>query len=166
MRTRYFYVWIVTIGWLTLALPWSALGQVTEQEKSTPDQPELLAKVSPNYTEARYISRNRRDPFLNPLLLVKHEDPFAEVPRGEAPPGIAGMYIAQVKLLGTSTSEQGQMAVFLGTDERAYFLREGDRLFDGFVKDITLDSVLLIRETHLKSGKTVTKGVTKRLRQP
>jgi hypothetical protein len=165
MRLRSFYIWIVT-GWLILALPWTALGQVPEQEKPPPEQRAMLDKNAPKYSEARYISRNRRDPFLNPLLLVKKVDPNAEVPRGEPPPGIAGMYIAQVKLLGTSTSEQGQMAVFLGTDERAYFLREGDRLFDGYLKDITINSVVLIRETLLKSGKTTTKTVTKHLRQP
>jgi len=166
MRLRSFNVSIVTIGWLALALPWAALGQVPEQEKPPPEQSALLTKISPDYREARYLSRNRRDPFLNPLLLVKKVDPFAEVPRGDPPPGIAGMYIAQVKLLGTSTSEQGQIAVFLGTDERAYFLREGDRLFDGHLRDITIDSVVLIRETRLKSGKTTTKTVTKHLRQP
>jgi hypothetical protein len=166
MRLRSLNIWMITIGWLVLALPWAALGQAPVQDKPPAGQSAMLAKNSPAYSEARYISRNRRDPFLNPLLLVKKVDPYAEVPRGEPPPGIAGMYIAQVKLLGTSTSEQGQMAVFLGTDERAYFLREGDRLFDGFLKDITTDSVVLIRETHLKSGKTTTKTVTKHLRQP
>lgn len=166
MRLRSFKIWIVTIGWLALAMPWAVMGQAPTQEKPPPGQSAMLAKKSPNYSDARYISRNRRDPFLNPLLLVKKVDPNAEVPRGEPPPGIAGMYIAQVKLLGTSTSEQGQMAVFLGTDDRAYFLREGDRLFDGYLKDITMDSVVLIRETHLKSGKTTTKTVTKHLRQP
>jgi hypothetical protein len=135
------------------------------QEKEIPGKPSLTAKVATPYNTARYMSRNRRDPFLNPLLLMTKEEIDEEVPRGKAPPGIAGMYIAQVRLLGTSISEQGRMAVFKGTDERAYFLREGDRFFDGFLKSISIDSVSMIRETHHKSGKVRTQEVTKSLRQ-
>jgi hypothetical protein len=119
----------------------------------------------------KYQSANRRDPFLNPILLrkesaQKNRIDDEEVGRGSAPPGITGMYLAQVALLGISTSTEKRTAVFRGTDKRAYFLQEGDKLFDGFVKKIGTDDVLMIRETQFRSGKTVTQEVTKRLRTP
>ncbi len=114
-----------------------------------------------------YDSTNRRDPFLNPLRLKKAaEDLNEEVGRGAPPPGISGMYIAEVVLLGISSREDGRTAVFRGPDKRAYFLQSGDRLFDGYLKDIGPDSVLLIRETKLRSGKVLTQDVQKRLRTP
>jgi hypothetical protein len=70
----------------------------------------------------------------------------------------------EVELLGMSVSPEGKTAVFKGNDKRIYFLREGDRLFDGYVKTITADYVLLIRETKLRSGRVLTQEITKRLR--
>jgi hypothetical protein len=87
-----------------------------------------------------------------------------EESRGEPPPGIAGTHVEQAVLLGISRKEGSRTAVFQGVDRRAYFLEEGDRMFDGYVRTIQDDSVLLIRETRLKSGKVLTQEVTKTLR--
>ncbi len=119
------------------------------------------------YREARYQPSYRRDPFLNPLASAKKEKADdEEVPRGPAPPGIAGMRVAEVKLKGVSVGEDSRTAVFEGTDKRVYFLRTGDRLYDGYVKSIGTDSVVLVRESLLRSGKTLTQEVTKHLRTP
>lgn len=120
------------------------------------------------YSEVRYQSGNRRDPFLNPLLLKKkaQKQEDEEVSRGLPPPGIAGTYIAQATLQGVTLRENGKVAVVRGADSRAYFIRVGDRLFDGFVKDIQQDSIIFVRETKMKSGKTLTQEVIKRLRTP
>ena len=116
----------------------------------------------------RYESGNRRDPFLNPLLLLKNkqENLDEEISPGQPPPGISGMLIAQVKLLGVSIREDARTVVLQGQDRRAYFLQEGDKLFDGFVKQIGGDSCHFTRETQLKSGKVLTQEITKRLRTP
>lgn len=126
------------------------------------------AETPIKYSGVRYQSGNRRDPFLNPLLLKKKatQEDDGEVSRGLPPPGIAGTYIAQATLQGITSRNSGKVAVVRGADSRAYFLRVGDRLFDGYVKDIQIDSMTLVRETKLKSGKTLTQDVTKRLRTP
>ena len=114
-----------------------------------------------------YSSSNRRDPFLNPLLLKKNQQPEdEELSRGLPPPGIAGTYIAQAVVQGTSIRNDHRIAIVRGADTRAYFLKVGDRLFDGYVKMIDLDSVTLVRETKMRSGKTITQDVIKRLRTP
>lgn len=114
-----------------------------------------------------YQSSGRRDPFLNPLLLAKKEKPAdEELPRGVPPPGIAGTYVAQAVLQGTSIRGDGRVAIVRGADTRAYFLKEGDRLFDGYVKAIESDFITLVRETKMRSGKVLTQDVIKRLRTP
>jgi hypothetical protein len=186
--------WILIIGWVVLALP-AAANTIPKPSETKPDarQPgqaaqkskensssqaakPATAKGAPEKAQsqpaadsgAKFQPTDRRDPFLNPLLLnksAKRLDDEEEL-RGQPPPGIAGMYIAQVKLQGISSREGSQLAVFRGSDNRAYFLQEGDKLFDGFVKTIGVDSVLLVREAKLRSGKTISQEITKRLRTP
>jgi Tfp pilus assembly protein PilP len=121
-----------------------------------------------NYTAVHYQSGNRRDPFLNPLLLKNtSKQGDEEITRGLPPPGIAGTYIEQLILQGTCfCADERRVAIVRGADDRAYFLREGDRLFDGYLKSVQIDSIVLVRETKLRSGKTLTQDVTKRLRTP
>ena len=139
------------------------------QPAANPQQPikppqNIEASIQPS--GVRYESGGRRDPFLSPIVpKKKEENPDEEVPRGSQPPGIGGMFMAQVKLLGIVFNGT-PTAVLQGTDRRAYFLQEKDKLFDGYIKKIEPDSVILIRETKLRSGKVVTQEVTKRLRTP
>jgi hypothetical protein len=120
-----------------------------------------------SYSEITYKSGNRRDPFLNPLLTKKgSQQEDSEESRGTPPPGIAGTFIAQAMLQGVVVRDRGRVAVVRGADSRAYFLREGDRLFDGYLKVIENDSITLVRETKMRSGKVLTQDVTKRLRTP
>ena len=111
-----------------------------------------------------YNSGNHRDPFLNPLAMKKNEKPDEEVSRGLPPPGMSGTFIAKAVLQGTAVRDNGRVAIVRGADNRAYFLKEGDKLFDGYLKTIDLDSITLVRETKLKSGKTLTQDVIKKLR--
>ena len=147
-------------------------GQAGTQAKraAPPSPPAPVAAPMPaqappeGYT---YRSEGRRDPFLNPTLSgKKDENPDEEEPKGPPPPGISGMLITQVRLLGTSFGDDSPVAVFQGPDKRAYFLQERDRLFDGYVKQVGTDFVLMVRETKLRSGKIVTQEVTKQLRTP
>ncbi len=115
-----------------------------------------------------YDSGGRRDPFLNPASQRQKAGKLndEEADRGPAPPGIAGTYIAQAVLHGISLRDGGRLAVVRAADKRAYFLREGDRLFDGYLKKIDIDSITLVRETKVRSGRIETQDVIKRLRTP
>ena len=150
-----------------LLLPLSPAAQKKTGKTPEPGVAPKQAEASPAAAAPRYNSGNRRDPFLNPTLTSKKTvfDPNAEAPRGPQPPGIAGMFIGQVRLMGIAYNDK-TTAVFEGTDKRAYFLQEKDKLYDGYVKKINVDSVVLIRETKLMSGKVVTQEVVKRLRTP
>jgi hypothetical protein len=131
-------------------------------------RPPALPELPARNFEASFKPSNRRDPFLNPTFTKKGSKPNEdeEESRGAPPPGIGGTLIAQAALQGISIRENGKVAIVRGSDTRAYFLREGDRLFDGYLKTIEADSITLVRETKMKSGKVITQDVTKRLRTP
>jgi hypothetical protein len=126
------------------------------------------AEANFDFSNTSYKPSNHRDPFLNPLLYKKNgtQNEDQEESRGLPPPGIAGTYIAQATLQGISVRDTGRVAIVRGADTRAYFLRQGDRLFDGYLKFIDTDSITLVRETKMRSGKVLIQDVTKRLRTP
>ena len=154
--------WILSILFLN-----PLMAQQAKTSLQTPGQKPKVVEAESKISGILYKSRNRRDPFLNPLLLKKNQKvEDEELSRGVPPPGIAGTYIAQAVLQGTAVREDGRVAIVRAADTRAYFLKEGDKLFDGYVKSIENDSITLVRETKMKSGKTITQDVTKRLRTP
>jgi hypothetical protein len=152
--------WALVGTALYLVFASQGLAQTGERE---PSKPRKDAPAEAAAAVVRYQSADRRDPFLKPLLVGKKPDDEEES-RGEPPPGIAGTYVEQAVLVGISRRESARTAVFRGPDRRAYFLQEGDRMFDGYVKTIQDESVLLMRETRLRSGKVLTQEVTKTLR--
>jgi hypothetical protein len=137
----------------------SITGTESKQENSAKRSQQIYAGVS-------FEPSNLPDPFLNPLLKKKGANGDQEVDRGLPPPGIAGTFIAEAILKGISIREDGRLAIVKGSGNRAYFLREGDRLFDGYLKAINRDSITLVRETIMRSGKIIAQEVTKRLRTP
>jgi hypothetical protein len=98
----------------------------------------------------------KRDPF-SPLVNDKK-------PSGPPlPPGKAGLVIATVHVDGTVKAANGMLAVVTNPDQRTYFLREGDRLYDGDVEKIGLDGVTFKENSKDAFGKPVEKLVTKRI---
>jgi hypothetical protein len=96
-------------------------------------------------------------------------DPFAPLvnqnkPNGPPlPPGKAGLVVSTVQVTGTVSSPNGMLAVVSNPDQRVYFLREGDKLYDGDVEKIGLDGVTFKENSRDAFGKQVEKTVTKRI---
>jgi hypothetical protein len=72
-----------------------------------------------------YDPAGRRDPFRS---LIEKVD---ETRTGPRPNGIAGMLISEVDLVGIVRDPEGDLAFFNGSDNRGYFLRVGEKLYDG-----------------------------------
>jgi hypothetical protein len=80
-----------------------------------------------------YDPGGRRDPFESLMEKVKLVD-------GQRPKGISGMLVAEVDLVGTIKDRSGgDIAFFMGSDNKGYFLRVGDEVYDGTL--ITVDPV-------------------------
>ena len=150
-------------------IPESAAAAQEEENAGEAEEPpvvETIIKPPP----VLYDSGKLKDPFLHivPPKTSARNAEDDEVPRGDPPQGIEGTLIDKAGFEGiVIRSDDSRMAIIRGADNRAYFLREGDRLFDGYIKAIEIEngSVVFIRETLMKSGKTLTQEVIKQLRK-
>lgn len=80
-----------------------------------------------------YDPGNRRDPFRS-----LYED-VRVLNKGPRPKGVAGMLVTEIDLVGiVRDSEGGNVAFFTGSDNKGYFLRVGDEVYDGTL--IAVDS--------------------------
>ena len=154
---------------LSFLLPILPVLPALTQEKENADDSDKPAVEKPVVPVAvLYESNNRRDPFFHytPTKSAQKDDVDNEVPRGTPPPGITGTFIEKAGLEGIVVRNNNRRtAVIRGADNRAYFLHEGDRLFDGYLETIQDDSVVFVRETFMRSGKIQTQEITKRLRK-
>jgi Tfp pilus assembly protein PilP len=108
-------------------------------------------------TEAAKIAR--RDPFES---LVSRQQAAA---KGNAnlPPGKAGLQVSTLRVDGIVKASNGMIAVVTNPQSRTYFLREGDRLYDGAVEKISMDGVTFHEEGKDAFGKPVERSVNKRI---
>jgi type IV pilus assembly protein PilP len=101
----------------------------------------------------------RRDPFES--LVARQQ---AEKNAGKnLPPGIAGLQVSTLKLDGIVKAPNGMIAVVTNPQERTYFLREGDQLYDGRVEKIAMDGVSFHEIGKDAFGKPVERQVNKRI---
>ena len=65
---------------------------------------------------------------------------------GSRPPGVKGFLIQEVALKGIVRDKTGYIAILLGTDGKSYFVRVGERLFDGVVTAIDAANITFRQE--------------------
>jgi hypothetical protein len=102
----------------------------------------------------------RRDPFLP--LVARGRPGGGDIP-DNLPPGKAGLVVATVRLDGIVRSHNGMIAVVANPQNRVYFVREGDRLFNGSVERINMDSVTFRERGKDPFGNPLDRVVVKRL---
>jgi len=88
----------------------------------------------------RYQSQGRRDPFISLALGLN------VLPPDERPPGLQGMLIQEVSLRGIVKTIDGYIAMIQGTDNKSYFAKTGERLYDGNIQDIDDEKVVFRQE--------------------
>lgn len=108
---------------------------------------------------AVHESASRRDPF---SALVGGPAAGGGVPTN-LPPGKAGLVISRVRIDGIVKGPGGMIAVVTNGQERTYFLREGDQLYDGTVTHITMTDVAFHETGKDPFGKPVEREVSKPL---
>ena len=106
-----------------------------------------------------YDPAGRRDPFRS---LV---DAANTVGKGPRPRGIAGMLISEVDLVGIVQKGKGAMAFFNGSDNKGYFLRVGDGLYDGKITRIDRRTGNVVFRQDINDPRSIKpyRDVTKRL---
>ena len=102
---------------------------------------------------------SRRDPFESLIGRKQAQDALAK----NLPPGKAGLQVGTLRLDGIVKSANGMIAVVANPQQRTYFLREGDQLYDGKVEKISMEGVTFHEEGKDAFGKPVEREVNKRL---
>ena len=101
----------------------------------------------------------RRDPFES---LVGRQKSQADAAKN-LPPGKAGLQVESLRLDGIVKAPNGMIAVVTNPQQRTYFLREGDQLYDGRVEKIAMDGVSFHELGKDAFGKPVERQVDKRI---
>ncbi len=105
------------------------------------------------------MAGGRRDPFLSPV--VNHS-----VGGSGCSTGKRCLAVDQIALTGIVKSDAGMIAVVINAMNKAYFLRENDPVFNGYVVKITGDSIVFKETLQDKLGKAFTREVTKKISTP
>ena len=103
------------------------------------------------------VRQARRDPFESLLGRQGGKAPL------NLPPGKLGLQVSTLRLDGIVRAPNGMIAVVSNPQSRTYFLREGDRLYDGSVEKISMDGVSFHEEGKDAFGKPVEHQVNKRI---
>jgi Tfp pilus assembly protein PilP len=106
-----------------------------------------------------YDPAGRRDPFRSLI------DPLNSPTRGPRPRGISGMLISEVDLVGIVQKGQQAVAFFNGSDNKGYFLKVGDALYDGKIIRIDRETGTVMFRQDVNDPRSIKpfRDVTKRL---
>jgi Tfp pilus assembly protein PilP len=152
------HVWMAAL----LALPAASVQSQTpapEAPAGAPAAPEAIPTPPPPAGGGyAYNPQGRRDPFVSLLKPVS-----ADQGPGKRPPGINGFLIQEVALKGIVREAKGYTAMLLGTDNRSYFVKVGQRLFDGVITAIDATTVTFRQEVTDPLSTVKSKDVKKTL---
>ena len=137
--------------------PAAASKQIAKKPAKTPAP--VTKTVSEKKPAASEQKIARRDPFESLIGRKQAQDALAK----NLPPGKAGLQVSTLQLEGIVKSVNGMIAVVANPQQRTYFLREGDQLYDGKVDKISMESVTFHEEAKDAFGKPVEREVNKRL---
>ena len=108
--------------------------------------------------DKKWSMSGKRDPFISPV--VSHTGGSG------CSTGKKCLEIGAINLRGVVHSDAGFIAVVTNSLNKAYFLRENDPVFDGYVVKITGDSVIFKETMQDRLGKSFTREVVKKLTTP
>ena len=111
----------------------------------------------PKPEEKKWAMNGKRDPFFSPVVQTNGSG---------CSTGKKCLEIGAINLRGVVKSDTGFIAVVTNNLNKAYFLRENDPVFNGYVVKITGDSVVFQETIQDKLGKPFTREVVKRIFTP
>jgi len=130
-------------------------GGAVAQATTNPDG-ETEQQVVP---DAKYNANGRRDPFVSPVVSKAAGGSGCST-------GKKCLEIGEINLRGVVHGETGFIAVVSNGLNKAYFLRENDPVFNGYVVKITGDSIVFQETLQDRLGKTFTREVVKKITTP
>jgi len=115
-------------------------------------------KPEPKPEDKKWAMNGKRDPFFSPVVQQQGGSGCST--------GKKCLEIGNINLRGVVKSDNGFIAVVTNSLNKAYFLRENDPVFNGYVMKITGDSVVFSETVQDKLGKPFTREVVKKIFTP
>ena len=143
------------------ATPKLAAKAAPAASQTNPPAPQPGAAPGPKLAkpeEKKYSMTGKRDPFISPVVSRQGGSGCST--------GKKCLDIDQIAVRGVVKSDNGMIAVVTNGLNKAYFLRENDPVFNGYVLKITVDSVVFKQNFQDRLGKPFTKDVVKRITTP
>jgi hypothetical protein len=134
--------------------------QKAEAKTSQPDADADLFKPKAEEKkpeEKKWAMSGKRDPFFSPVV---------QQGGSGCSTGKKCLDIGNINVRGVVKSDSGFIAVVTNNLNKAYFLRENDPVFNGYVVKITEDSVVFQETVEDKLGKQFTREVVKHIVTP
>ncbi|MBZ5682549.1 MAG: AMIN domain-containing protein [Acidobacteriia bacterium] len=122
------------------------------------ESPKGADAAKPKPEEKKWAMNGKRDPFFSPVVQQQGGSGCST--------GKKCLEIGNINLRGVVKSDAGFIAVVTNNLNKAYFLRENDPVFNGYVVKITGDSVVFQETVQDKLGKPFTREVVKRIFTP
>ena len=94
----------------------------------------------------QYSPDGRRDPFVS--LVNRGTDARGSAALAKRPEGVAGLDTMSLVVKGTMQSRGAWLAMVAGLDGKLYTVRAGDKLFDGVIRTITAQAVVILQEVN------------------
>jgi hypothetical protein len=116
------------------------------------------AAKSVDKQNGKWSMTGKRDPFVSPVVTQSSGSGCST--------GKKCLEIGAINLRGVVRSESGFIAVVTNSLNKAYFLRENDPVFDGYVVKITGDSIVFQETLQDHLGKAFTREVVKKITTP
>lgn len=136
----------------------AATAGAPEKEKAQASSSSDSEQAKDDAEDKKYSMTGKRDPFLSPVV--------ARNSGSGCSTGKKCLDIEAIAVRGVVRSDNGMIAVVTNGLNKAYFLRENDPVFNGYVVKITGDSVVFKETFQDKLGKPFTRDVVKKLTTP
>ena len=95
-----------------------------------------------------YSSEGRRDPFLSLVNRGADARGKATDALAKRPEGVGGLDTEQIVVRGILQRQGTYVAMVSGADGKVYTVRVGDRLFDGVIRAVTPQAVVILQEVN------------------
>jgi Tfp pilus assembly protein PilP len=135
----------------------TAAAAVPAEKPAAAAEPAKTAEAAKPKEDKKWAMSGKRDPFFSPVVQQNGSG---------CSTGKKCLEIGAINLRGVVKSDSGFIAVVTNNLNKAYFLRENDPVFNGYVVRITGDSVVFQETVQDKLGKPFTREVVKRIFTP
>lgn len=130
-----------------------------EAQQAAPPAPAKQTAGSASAAQQPATGGKRRDPFHTLIVRQKKEEAPVRLP-----PGQKGLVIGQLQVQGIVRGINNEwIAIVDNKTKRAYFLHQGDEIYNGVVTKITEDSIAFEERVTDTFGRTRTREVVKQL---